>query len=149
MKKLIQIYYILLFFLVSMTGISCNHEGKTNRNLDLFKISASDTAKIRFNEYEHNFGKVAEGEKVACIYTFENIGRGPLIISSATTSCGCTVSKFEKKPVPPGGLGIIEVIFNSSGYNGKQTKTVTVRSNASKPFVLLKLTGEVITSTNN
>jgi hypothetical protein len=149
MEKLIKIYIILSVLLVSVLVNSCNHGGKTNRNLDSFLVSATDTAKIHFKEYEHNFGKVTEGEKVACIFTFENTGTGPLVISSATTSCGCTVSKYNKKPVLPGSSGTVEVVFNSSGYNGMQTKTITIKSNASKPIVLLKITGEVITSTNN
>jgi hypothetical protein len=149
MKRLKKIYRILLFIVLSTFVISCNQGGKTKRSMESYQVSTSDTAEISFNEYEHNFGKVIEGEKVACIFTFKDTGKGPLVISSATTSCGCTVSKYNSKPVPPGGSGTIEVVFNSSGYNGMQTKTVTIKSNASKPIVLLKITGEVITSTNN
>jgi len=149
MEKLIKTFIILSVLFVSALVNSCNQGGQTNHNQDSFQVSATDTAKIHFKEYEHNFGKVAEGEKVACIFTFENSGTGPLVISSATTSCGCTVSKYSKKPVLPGNSGSIEVVFNSSGYNGIQTKTITIKSNASKPIVLLKITGEVITSTNN
>lgn len=149
MKKFIQIYLISLFLILSASFISCNQGSKTNRSMESYEVSASVTAKISFKDYEHNFGKITAGEKVACIFTFENWGEEPLVISSATTSCGCTVSKYDNKPVPPGKSGIIEVVFNSSGYNGMQTKTVTVSSNASTPIVLLKITGEVITSTNN
>jgi hypothetical protein len=149
MKKLIQIYPILVFLLVSTLLNSCNQGGKANHGGEPYQASATDTARISFNEYEHNFGKVTEGEKVACVFTFKNTGTGPLVISSATTSCGCTVSEYDNKPVSPGSSGTIEVVFDSSGRNGIQTKTVTIMSNASKPVVLLKITGEVITSTNN
>jgi hypothetical protein len=111
--------------------------------------SPSDTASIFFREYEHDFGKIAEGEKVGCVFTFENRGTAPLVVNSAVTSCGCTVPKFDKKPVPPGGTGILEVIFDSSGRGGVQTKTITVKSNATKPLVLLRITGEVVTNSNN
>jgi hypothetical protein len=89
------------------------------------------------------------GEKVAYIFTFENRGTGPLVISSASTSCGCTVSKYNTKPIAPGGKGSLEVTFDSSGRNGKQTKTITVRSNATKSVVLIRLTGEVLSGNNN
>jgi hypothetical protein len=79
-------------------------------------------------------------------FTFDNKGTGNLIISSATTTCGCTVSKYDKKPIPPGASGNLEVVFDTSGRNGMQTKTITVKSNASKPVVLLKITAEVITT---
>jgi len=113
------------------------------------KTSPSDTASIFFREYEHDFGKISEGEKVGCVFTFENRGTAPLVVTSAVTSCGCTVPKFDKKPVPPGGIGTVEVIFDSSGRGGVQTKTITVQSNATKPLVLLRITGEVIINSNN
>jgi hypothetical protein len=140
------VHIALLFTIIAST---CNTNSNSGRSSESYQMSARDTAIISFKEYEHDFGKLAEGEKIACIFIFENTGKGRLVISSATTSCGCTVSKYDNKPVPPGGTGNIEVVFDSSGRNGKQTKTITVMSNASKPIVLLKITGEVITSTNN
>jgi hypothetical protein len=149
MRELIKIFNIFPVLLISVLMISCNQGGKKKSGFDSSVLSSTDTASLHFKEYEHNFGKIAEGEKVACVFTFENTGTGPLVIQSATTSCGCTVSKYDNKPVSPGGTGSVEVVFDSSGRNGIQTKTVTVRSNASVPVVLLKITGEVISSTNN
>ena len=42
--------------------------------------------------------------------------------------------------------GNLEVVFDTSGRNGMQTKTITVKSNASIPVVLLKITAEVVTN---
>ena len=149
MKTLIRICLVIILVPFATLLISCNQGASTNSRLGSAKASTSDNAKISFKEYEHNFGRVAAGEKVACIFTFQNTGTAPLVISSATTSCGCTLSRYDNKPVLAGESGIIEVVFDSSGRSGKQTKTVTVQSNASKPVVLLKITGEVISSTNN
>jgi hypothetical protein len=104
------------------------------------------TVKIVFGEYEHDFGKVSEGEKVGYVFKFENQGTSNLVIASATTSCGCTVPEYDTKPIPPGGKGNLEVVFDTSGRNGKQTKTITVKSNAKTPVVLLKITAEVVES---
>ncbi len=106
---------------------------------------SSDTGKavLEFREYEHSFGKVEEGEKVAYVFNFINKGTGNLVIQSATTTCGCTVSKYNRKPVAPGREGTLEVVFDTSGRNGLQTKTVTVKSNATVPVVILKITAEV------
>ena len=57
---------------------------------------------IEFSSMEHDFGKIEEGEKVACVFTFQNKGDSDLLITSASTSCGCTVPDFDNKPVPPG-----------------------------------------------
>jgi hypothetical protein len=137
-----------LFPAILLSTVSCSNGGKRTQNESDSAMSASDTAYIFFNEYEHDFGKVAEGEKIAYTFTYENKGNAPLVISQATTTCGCTVSRYSTKPVLPGSNGTIEVIFDSSGRNGRQTKTITVRSNATKPLVLLKITGEV-TNNNN
>lgn len=77
------------------------------------------------------------------MFSFCNTGEGSLVIESVSASCGCTVPKYDKKPVPPGKNGMIEVAFNTAGRSGIQTKTVTVRSNAGTPVVILKLTAEV------
>lgn len=103
------------------------------------------TTEISFKEYQHDFGKVSEGEKLSYTFTFENKGKSDLIISSASTTCGCTVPKYDKKPIAPGSTGNLEVVFDTSGRNGTQTKTITVKSNASTPVVILKITAEVAT----
>lgn len=107
--------------------------------------NVSDTGKavLVFNEYEHNFGKVAEGEKISYQFNYENTGTAPLAIASVTTTCGCTVPKYNTRPVSPGGKGSLEVIFDTSGRDGAQTKTITVKSNASVPVILLRITAEV------
>lgn len=101
---------------------------------------------IVFKEYEHDFGKVSEGEKISYVFTFENKGTSDIVISSAATTCGCTVPKYDKKPITPGSSGNLEVVFDTSGRSGMQTKTITVKSNAKTPVVLLKITADVVES---
>jgi hypothetical protein len=148
MKATFKIVFILPAVLFAFICYSCNSNAGRGK-MQAGQNNGSDTAVIFFNEYEHDFGKVTEGEKVASIFTFENKGKGPLVILSVTTSCGCTVPKYDTKPIDPGKTGSLEVVFDSSGKTGKQSKTVTVSSNASKPIVLLKISCEVVTSTNN
>lgn len=149
MKLLKNILIILLTVNVAIFAFACNNSRQVDGAAGINQVASKDTAIILFTEYEHDFGKIAEGEKVACVFKFENKGKGPLVISSVSSSCGCTVPKYDTKPIAPGGSGIVEVVFDTSGRNGKQTKTITVNSNASKPIVLLRISGEVITSTNN
>jgi hypothetical protein len=107
-----------------------------------------ERTEISFAEYEFDFGKIKEGEKVAHIFAFENKGPGILVIESATTSCGCTVPKFDRSPIPPGKGGNLEVVFDSDGWNGMQTKTISVRSNSKNKVVILKITAEVVSKNN-
>jgi len=133
--------FFILFF-ASCLLISCGQSRNNSvRNTD----SSADTAKavIVFNEYEHDFGKVKEGRKVRYTFTFQNTGTGSLVIQSATTTCGCTVPRYDRRPIAPGKGGKLEVEFDTSGRNGMQTKVITVTSNATVPVVLLRITAEV------
>lgn len=134
----------LTFYLSALILISCNSGSGPELNSIKENSSISGAAEIVFKDYEHDFGKVAEGEKVAYIFAFENKGTGDLVINSTSTSCGCTVTKYESKPVKPGGHGSLEVEFSTSGRNGKQTKTISVHSNSRTPVVVLKITAEVV-----
>ena len=139
---------ILIAFLVILILTGCTGSpGKGINN----PLSWSDTgkAKLTFTHNEHDFGKVTEGERVGCIFTFMNTGTADLVITSAITSCGCTVPKYDKKPISPDETGQLEVIFDTSGREGIQTKTITVKSNAVIPVVLLQIKAEIITINNN
>jgi hypothetical protein len=143
MKKVLSISLLI----TAIAIISCGQSGHKGKKVE---ESAADTGKaaIVFNAYEHDFGQVKEGEKVACFFTFTNTGTSNLVVNSAVASCGCTVPKFSGKPVAPGKTGSIEVKFDTTDRSGKQTKTITVKSNATTPVVLLKITTEVINSNN-
>jgi hypothetical protein len=138
--------------LVSLILISILTSGCKSGNGDKSDNTASlqpGNGEIVFKEYEHNFGKVTEGEKISYVYTFENKGTSDIVISSVTASCGCTVPKYDKKPVAPGATGNIEVVFDTTGRSGTQTKTVTIKSNAKTPVVLVKFTAEILESDNS
>ena len=133
-----------LLIALAFFTLNCGRGTATSKAENSNQQNDTGTAVITFTEYEHNFGKVAEGEKIGYTFTFENKGTGNLVIASATTTCGCTVPKYNTKPIPSGGTGNLEVVFDTSGRNGTQTKTITVKSNASTPVVLLKITAEVL-----
>jgi len=142
MKRIVLTSLVLVVFIVSYCGNGAgNNSADSSSNSD-----STGKSEILFREYQHDFGKVSEGEKISYIFTFDNKGTENLSISSATTTCGCTVSRYNKKPIPPGASGNLEIIFDTSGRSGIQTKTITVKSNASTPVVLLKITAEVVTT---
>ena len=78
---------------------------------------------------EHDFGTINEGEKVTYVYEFKNTGAVPLIIETVRPSCGCTAPNWSKEPIPVGGTGEVEVVFDSKGKPNAQNKTVTVTAN--------------------
>lgn len=98
---------------------------------------------VKFNEMEHDFGKIKAGDKVKYSFKFKNSGKEPLIINSAKGSCGCTVPSYPKEPVAPGAEGVIDVEFNSAGKSGAQTKTVTINANTDPNPTRLTIKAEV------
>jgi hypothetical protein len=137
-------YFLLL--LVSASLISCDVKRKDKNALDadVQKVLASkDSTTVQIIDSSYNFGKVADGEKVEYSYRFRNTGTKPLVVVQATASCGCTVPQKPEKPVMPGEIGFIKIVFDSKNRVGNAHKTITVESNAKPEFPPLTLTGDV------
>ncbi len=98
---------------------------------------------FNFASETYDFGAIPEGEVVDHIFTFTNTGEAPLIIQSASASCGCTVPSYSKEPVPAGSTGEIAVRFNSRGKKGNQAPTITVTANTYPKVRKLRLKGTV------
>jgi len=125
----------------------CNSSSSTDTltNVsDNIKQGIADSAVIEFEEVNHDFGKVSEGEIVGWYFNFKNTGKTDLVIKKADASCGCTVSEFIKEPVKPGGEGYIKVWFNSSGRRGLQYKSVYIKTNSAGGTVKLSLSADVV-----
>lgn len=96
-----------------------------------------------FAEDNHDFGKINEGDVVEHIFSFENTGDAPLIISNAKGSCGCTVPEWPKEPIAVGEKGEIKVKFNSRKKPGIQNKTVTITANTFPKQTRLRIKADV------
>ncbi len=96
-----------------------------------------------FSSETFDFGAISEGEVVEHTFSFTNTGEAPLIIQSASASCGCTVPSYSKDPVPAGGKGEIAVRFNSKGKKGNQAPTITITANTYPKVLKLRLKGTV------
>ena len=143
MKKL------LLTFCVAASLFSCDiRNTKQKPDLQLANTNAnfSDTTTVQMIDSVYDFGKVTDGENVVFSYRFINTGKNPLIISSATASCGCTVPEKPEEPIKPGETGFLKVVFNSKGRVGPVHKEVNVVSNAYPRFPTLQLIGEVLST---
>ncbi len=75
-------------------------------------------------------------------FKFKNTGKEPLIIYSATGSCGCTVPTAPKEPIKPGETASIKVHYDTKRV-GSFEKTVTVASNGKTASKTLKIKGVV------
>jgi len=107
--------------------------------------SAQGQAEIKFDKLTHNIGTFSEKKPVQkATFTFTNIGQTPLVINQVIASCGCTVPKYDKKPIAPGQKGAIEVTYNGKGkFPGHFKKTVTVRTNGKVELTRLYIEGDM------
>lgn len=108
------------------------------------EVDASELPIFEFEEKVIEFGEISQGEKVKRNYKFKNVGKTDLIISDAKGSCGCTVPRWPKQPIRPGQEGEIEVVFDSNGKQGRQSKTVTLIANTKPNTTVLALKGDVL-----
>lgn len=91
-----------------------------------------------------DFGVIIQGEVVVHTFKFKNTGNADLIIRSTSSTCGCTVSSFTKKPIAPGETGKVDVTFTSAGRSGRQHKAVTVLTNAQPSSQQLVIEANVV-----
>ena len=142
-------YNFLILFILTICFIGCKKNNNISSDIvnnpasiENNKISTSN-AVIKFETTEHDFGDIMEGEKVSYSFKFNNVGKNDLVITSVSTTCGCTVTDFPKDPLKPGESGTIEVTFNSSGRSGKQVKVITVATNANPSMSQLTIKANV------
>ncbi|MGS2762023.1 DUF1573 domain-containing protein [Sinomicrobium sp. M5D2P9] len=94
--------------------------------------AASKLPVLEFDKKEHDFGTIQRGTAVETVFKLTNTGDAPLVITNATSSCGCTIPEYPKdKPIAPGESAELLVKYNGSGIN-KVTKTVTITTNTEK-----------------
>lgn len=108
-------------------------------------VADDNGAKISFVEKSHDFGTIKEANgPVSYEFEFKNVGNEPLVILSATASCGCTRPEYPEKPINPGEKGKIKVTYNPVGRPGEFDRKVKIRTNDSSRRPILKITGVVI-----
>jgi hypothetical protein len=153
MKKNWQ--YIILA-LLCLINVGCN---STTQSSDSLKNSQheysltpdnsnnnNDTAELTVisDSTTFNFGNIQAGDTIKHTFHFKNTGESPLVISSATATCGCTVASFNKRPIATGATDSITAVFASSKENkGFANKVVTVNYNSPASPKLLTLYGRV------
>ena len=98
---------------------------------------------MTFENEEHDFGTIKQGDKVVTVFKFKNTGEADLTITAARGSCGCTVPEYPKTPIKPGESGDIKVSFNSKGKHGETSKTVTIMCNIKEGNKILKIKANI------
>ena len=137
-----------IFLLATVALVaSCGHSGTDaagriqQSNLEAAeKLAEQDTQfpQIKFEETTHDFGEIKQNVEVQTLFQFKNTGKVPLVITNASSSCGCTVPEYPKEAIAPGESGAIKVVYNGSGKDAI-TKTVTLTTNTEQGSEMLTI----------
>ncbi len=103
---------------------------------------------VSFPEIVYDFGTVKQSDKpVVHEFVMKVDGDSPVVIVTASASCGCTRPTYDRKPVAPGKSTAIKVRFLPKGQKGEIDKSVRVRLKNGKgksETVNLRITGVVV-----
>lgn len=100
---------------------------------------------VKFKETSHDFGKIKQGVPVTYDYRFVNVSGKPIVIESATASCGCTTPQWPQGPVAKGKEDKITAGFNAAAA-GVFGKSITVKIAGIDQPLELKFNGEVLSA---
>ncbi|MDD5120577.1 MAG: DUF1573 domain-containing protein [Candidatus Omnitrophica bacterium] len=94
---------------------------------------------------EWDFGRVKQGEVLKHDFILKNETSDILEINSVNSSCGCTVSKADKKSLLPQSSTAISVTFNTKGYLGNVKQFVYVNTdNADMAIIKFTIKAEIV-----
>lgn len=98
---------------------------------------------VKFNTENHSFGKIKQGVPVTYNFEIKNISNKPVVVESASASCGCTVPEKPEQPIAPGESAKLKVVYNAAQV-GPINKDVYVKFAGVDVQKVLHITGEVV-----
>ena len=151
-----------LYFLVFSLGlvlVSCSQEQKStdDETLDVIlrspikadgSIDSTILPIIAMENMTWDFDTIDQGLVVEHDFYFENTGKADLVIADVHTSCGCTVTEYDKKAIKPGKQSKLSLKFDSKDRYGKQDKSITIYANTYPNKTVINFTGFVKTKEN-
>ena len=102
-------------------------------------------AVVKFAQTKHEFGKIKQGTPVTYDFVFSNSGNAPVVIETATASCGCTTPAWPKTPVMKNKTDKVSAGFNAASA-GPFEKSIQVKVAGYDLPIELKISGEVLNS---
>ena len=107
----------------------------------VFSQKADDL--VEFKEKVFDFGKIKQGVPVNHEFAFTNISDKPVVIESATASCGCTTPTWPQAPIAKGKADKVKAGFNAAAP-GAFTKQITIKVAGAQQPTIITIKGEVL-----
>ena len=106
--------------------------------------AAGNKAQIQVLGDFYDFGYVPMDYRLIHHFRVKNVGNSDLNIEKAVSNCDCTSVVIMKKILAPDSVGEIKVIFDTREYYGKNTRDITLHTNADKnPAVVMRYSSDI------
>jgi len=116
-------FWVLTVFCISCASVKSPKEVSTSNDVPIITLE-QDTIDL---------GTLKEGEQKEITIPFSNTGKQDLLID-IVTSCKCTSIDWPTQAIPPNGNGELQIVFDSSGFEGEVIKVVDIIGNT-EPIV--------------
>lgn len=114
-----------VFFSIIFIAIACSNSNSKGKELTVIDVSS----------LEIDLGKGKVNTKTEYTLQVTNIGDVPFTIYKVLSSCSCTQVEWGRKPVRPGKMSEIKIIYNDK-YPGYFHKTLTIYGNTEEPSII-------------
>ena len=98
---------------------------------------------LSVNTVKKDFGVINVDDKAVFKFKLQNINDEPLVIWHVSSSCGCTVPTWTKKPIKKDKQAIVKLKYDSS-KTGAFEKSVFVYTNFNDKPLKLSVKGVVV-----
>lgn len=113
-------------------------------------ISAQAQPIITFDKTEVDIGIIKESDGLQTVpFLITNKGNQPLIISDISTSCGCMLSEYSRRPIQKDSSLVLTIKINPANRPGYFNKTISITSNTKPDLNLLIIKGVVNANPRN
>jgi hypothetical protein len=133
----------LILFFIACTLFSTFTYAQKDKAATATKQSKVQGPDMTFESTTVDFGTIQQGSDPFRVAKFVNNGTEPLLVKSATASCGCTVPNWPKEPIMPGESGEIKIRYDTNRV-GAINKTVTVNTNIEGKNIILAVKGKIL-----
>ncbi len=102
---------LLIFISIfSLLTVSCHRQASANQEVARTNIEFLVGTK-------HNFGHFSKPDTLVHYFVYKNVGKEPFVIQKVEPSCHCVEPIYNKKPLPPGGVDSIGMVYDGNGYS--------------------------------
>ena len=142
--SLLAVFFLTVSFATAQEIQFVNYKGGDfTKATSAEEKAGAQMDQVGANATEWNYGTIKNASTGYRYFKFTNTGAGPLVISQAKGSCGCTVPTWPKEPIMPGQSDYIKVKYDTK-RTGAFTKYVTLTTNAqANTTTRLKIFGTV------